>query len=102
MQKIKLFLSYQCYPIWIYDDKGELLNNDLVNELEKEVYIVNELNSIQTIYDSLFVDDGKTLEYIGFSSDVDRTSFQEKINKINHLIQITLHGKYIIEDEIEF
>ena len=93
MKTVKLFLSYKCYPLWIYDDKGELLKNDLVNELEDEKNIVNELNTIQNIYDSLFVDDGIAFEYIGFSDDVDEISFQEKVNNVIHLIQIALNGK---------
>lgn len=36
MNIIKIFLEYQCYPIWIYNEQGELVDNDLVEELKGE------------------------------------------------------------------
>lgn len=28
-------LDYQCYPIWIYDENGDFIDNDLVEEIKK-------------------------------------------------------------------
>lgn len=36
MKEIRLFLDYKCYPIWIYDENGSLINNDLSEEIKNE------------------------------------------------------------------
>ena len=34
MKKIKIFLHYQCYPLWAYDEEGELICNNIIDELK--------------------------------------------------------------------
>lgn len=33
MKKIKILLDYHCYPLWVYNEHGELIDNDIVDEL---------------------------------------------------------------------
>ncbi|CEE00434.1 hypothetical protein BT1A1_0579 [Caldibacillus thermoamylovorans] len=69
MNIIKIFLEYQCYPIWIYNEQGELVDNDLVEELKGEDEIDNMLLEIQNIYDSPFEDNAINFEFKGFSNE---------------------------------
>jgi hypothetical protein len=86
MKKIRLLLEYKCYPIWIYNENDELVDNDIVEELKIERDIDEMLMEIQGIYDSLFIDDSKTFEYKGFVNSMVRAEFLEKIDKVVVLI----------------
>ena len=35
-KEIRLMLEYECYPLWIYDEKGFLIDNDLIDEIKKD------------------------------------------------------------------
>ncbi|WP_088072783.1 hypothetical protein [Gottfriedia luciferensis] len=101
MKKIKLLLDYKCYPMWIYDENDELVDNDLVEELRSDIEIDEMLIEIQRIYDSLFIDDSKTFEYKGFVNCSERISYIENIEKVLVLIKRKLRDKYIITNDID-
>jgi hypothetical protein len=77
LKKIRLLLDYKCYPMWIYDENDELVDDDIVKELKSESEINEMLMAIQRIYDSLFIDDSKIFEYKGFVNSAERAEFIE-------------------------
>lgn len=101
MNIIKIFLEYQCYPMWIYNEQGELIDNDLVEELKDDDEIDNMLLDIQNIYDSLFEDNAITFEFKGFSNEKEKKEFLKKIKNTVALIKEKLGDKYLIEDKVE-
>ena len=42
MNTLEYSLEYHCYPIWNYDESGELVDNDLPDELRDD----EELDSL--------------------------------------------------------
>ncbi|MET3195249.1 hypothetical protein [Gottfriedia sp. OAE603] len=86
--------------MWVYDENGELLDNDLVEELRSEKEIDEMLLEIQRVYDSLFIDDSTTFEYKGFADDSLKTSYIEKIENLLILLKEKLEERYIIENDI--
>ncbi|BAD63595.1 hypothetical protein ABC1056 [Shouchella clausii KSM-K16] len=101
MSVIKIFLEYQCYPMWIYNERGELVDNDLVGELEGEDEIDNMLLEIQNIYDNLFEDNTINFEYKGFSNENEKTLFLKKVENTVELIKEKLGDKYLVENKVE-
>ena len=101
MQKIRIYLDYRCFPVWVYDDNGELLDNDLPKELSGNVEVENAFVEIQSIYDSLFLDDSTEFRYIGFNNKLDKEKFIKKIDNAVNLILSKLGESYIIEKEID-
>lgn len=99
MKKIKILLDYKCYPMWIYDQNDELVDNDLVEELRSDKEIDEMLMEILRIYDSLFIDD--SFEYKGFVKLSERTSYLENIEKVLVLIKRKSGEKYIIVNDID-
>ena len=100
MKKIKISLEYKCYPLWVYDQDNNLINNDLVGELKNEIEIENQLNEIQEIFNGLFEDNPILFEYKGFSKMSDKENLQKKINKLILEIEEKIGNKYIIENKI--
>jgi hypothetical protein len=101
MKKMKIYLDYQCYPIWVYDDNGDLICNDLPEELIKDKQLDETFVKIQNIYDNLFVDDSIEFKYIGFSNKEDREEFLKLIDNEVNKLKTKISDLYIFEEKIE-
>jgi tRNA A37 N6-isopentenylltransferase MiaA len=100
MKKIKLFLSYNCYPMWIYEEDGELLKNDIADELNDQLYIKQQLDLIQLAYNNLFINNVTVYKYIGYSDVLEKADFQKRVDDIVELIHLKLSQNYTIENKI--
>lgn len=100
MKKLKLLLEYKCYPIWIYDEDGELIDNNIVSELINEPSIIKALDEIQHTYDSLFEDNEASFEYKGFENEQKRQRFLNLVRETVSLIEKKLRNIYEIENKI--
>lgn len=101
MKKVKIYLDYRCFPVWIYDDNGELINNGLPKELSGDKEVDDAFVEIQNIYDGLFLDSSTEFKYIGFKNDSDRQEFLKNIEHAISLIKAKLGDTYIIEKKID-
>ena len=77
--------DYQCYPIGIYDENGDFIDNDLVAEIEKDDNMITMLEERQDMYDSLYLNNKEEFKYIGFNSDIDKRKFEEKVQYYYYL-----------------
>ena len=100
MKKIKLFLSYNCYPMWIYEENGELLKNDIADELNDQLYIKKQLDLIQLTYNNLFINNETEFKYNGYSDVLEKEDFQKRVDKLVEQIHIKLDQIYSIENKI--
>lgn len=89
MQKIKIYLDYRCFPVWIYNN-GELICNDLPKELSEDKEVDNVFVEIQNIFDSLFLDSPTEFKYIGFNSESDRQRYLKMIDDAVILVETKL------------
>lgn len=97
-----MLLEYRCYPLWVYNEKGEIVLNDLPDELKAEVNIQNLLEEIQDIYDSLFIDNKVEFRYKGFDNEEEENEFRGKLVKMVQLIEAKMGNFYKIENSIDF
>jgi len=102
MRKIRILLEYRCYPVWIYNEKGEIVLNDLPDELRNEIDIQNLLNDIQAIYDSLFIDNKIEFRYKGLDNEVEEKELLSKLTKVIQLIESKIGNTYKIENSVNF
>ncbi|MDQ1236115.1 hypothetical protein QE450_003613 [Paenibacillus sp. SORGH_AS306] len=100
MKKIKLYLEYRCYPMWIYDEQDELVDNAIVPELIYHTSIVQALDQIQAIYDRLFKDNNISFEFEGFTEQQDKEDFLKLVSETTFLIENQLKNDYKIENKI--
>lgn len=100
MKKIKLYLEYQCFPIWIYEDE-HFLSNDMPEELGEDREWEGKLVSLQKKYNDLFIDTGTNFKYIGFNSDKEKELFFDEFNQIANHLQEALGEEYAIENEMK-
>lgn len=102
MRKIRILLEYHCYPIWLYNEKGEIVLNNLPDEFKSEIDIQNILKDIQDTYDSLFIDNKVEFRYKGFDSIEEEDAFRGKLAKMIQLIEERMGNLYKIENSIDF
>lgn len=55
MKKIRLYLDYKCFPLWVYED-NQLLYNDLPQEISDNKWLYDKLVTLQNQYNHLFED----------------------------------------------
>ncbi|MDQ0271343.1 hypothetical protein [Cytobacillus purgationiresistens] len=100
MKTIKIELEYQCYPMWIYNEKGELIDNSIANELANETLIVKALDEIQEAYDNLFEDNEVNFEYKGFAQEQEREQFLLLVSETVDSIKSKLSNVYRVENKV--
>ncbi len=101
MKKIKIYLDYLCFPVWIYNDDGELINNDLPKELSKDKEVDDVFVEIQNIYNNLFLNSSTEFKYIGFSTELDRQKYLKMIDDAVNILKSKLDNLYVIEKKID-
>jgi len=102
MNKIKILLEYKCYPMWIYSEKNEFIDNDLVEELKNDTQIDDLLMNIQEVYDKLFEDNEISFGYKGFKDEEEKKNFMLKIENAINLIKSRVGEIYTIENCVKF
>ena len=99
--KLRLLLEYHCYPVWLYDKDGDIIDTPLPEELRDDANLDQKFDDLQKRYDALFVDNKKEFSFIGFSSEEEKKKFFKDWNDtVNELIEKT-NGKYEIIDDID-
>ena len=99
-KEIRLMLDYECYPIWIYDENGNFIDNDLIEEIEEDDKMVAMLEELQNEFESLYLNNQEEFKYIGFSSETSKQDFAEKVQQIYSGLCNLLDEKYIVKNMV--
>lgn len=102
MKVIKIKFEYGCFPVWIYGENDEFLENDLPPNLIGDEDINSQFAHIQEIYNSLYLDDGKEFKYIGFKEDKEKINFFKELFLAINLLKNKVNDEYIIEDNMDY
>ncbi|WP_322436452.1 hypothetical protein [Lactiplantibacillus plantarum] len=100
VKKIRIMLEYGCYPIWLYDEKGNLISNDLPQVLRKDATLNKKLLVLQKQYDSLFTNNQHDFSYNGFATAADEQQFLRAFMVIHKDLKRRLGGKYAVLNKI--
>lgn len=101
MNIIKIRFEYGCFPVWIYGEHHELIENDLPTYLIGDTDVESIFIHIQEIYNSLYLDDGKEFKYIGFQNEEERKNFLDECSKAVNLLKDKLNDEYIMSKNSE-
>ena len=96
MKTIKLFNDYGTYPIWIFNENGDLIDNDLPAELIdlEEAKYLRDL--ITHEYMKLFINNEYEFKYIGFKSQDDKNKFVNISCKFEDYLKEKVGGESIL------
>jgi hypothetical protein len=91
MKTVKIRLEYKCFPIWIYDEQGSLLDNDMPEEIKQNRDLEEALEILQEEFDSLYIDNGIEFGYKGFQDYQTKQQFTKIIQSIDEQVNKELN-----------
>ena len=97
VKKIKVYPNYGAGPVWVHDEKGILIAVDLPAEARGDEELTKLSYDISLMYESLFLNNEKTFEYIGFSCKEDEVILKSKIKRLHEILVEKVSDKYEIE-----
>lgn len=98
MRTLVLRLEYGCFPLWIYNDNGELISNDMVPEIQDYVEIENELMNIQSEYDKHFINNEVEFKYNKMDEGQDKVCYLKKVEELFTKLKEILQDKYFLKN----
>ena len=100
IKKLRLMLEYGCYPVWLYDEEGFVVDTLLPEELRNDRELDAKFDDLQARYEALFINDEHVFDYIGFKTEAEKAVFladwQEAVKELTEKTK----GKYEIVDDI--
>ena len=103
MKTLKIMLDYKCYPVWIYDESGNIEDSYLPDDLLCDTELKNLLDSIQERYNKLFLDKNGKEDFHterDFDNEADKAAFYNDVNKAIKIMKDRYSDKYIIESDV--
>ena len=82
IKTLRIALEYGCYPVWLYDEKSNIVDN------------------LQMRYDALFTNHAIEFDYIGFKTEAEKNEFFDDWKSAISNLSIKAKNKYEIIDEI--
>ena len=102
MKRIIIKLEYKCYPLWIYNENGELLDNNLPSELIGDEAINMLCDKIQEVFDGLYKNNELVFKYCGFKNSRDKEKFKKMVLDMKNMIKKKVINYYIVEEDVDF
>lgn len=79
MKTIRIQLEYKCYPVWIYDNKGLIVDTALPPELADEHALDKRFRAVQERFDATYVDTATEFYNKGFESQKEQDIFESDL-----------------------
>ena len=100
IKKLRLLLEYGCYPVWLYDEDGFIVNTLLPEELRNDRELDAKFDDLQARYEALFINDEHVFDYIGFKTEAEKNAFLSDWQKAVKDLTEKAKGKDEIVDDI--
>lgn len=100
MKTLKISLEYKCYPVWIYDEDGDIKDSYLPDDLLGDKELKSLFDSIQERFNNLYLDENGEEDFHSendFKNDNDRKLFYDDLNKAVDLLKKRYGDRYIVE-----
>lgn len=94
-------LEYNTYCIWLYNEDGEIIDNDNPPEWNDDQPLTDAFMAVSDLYDTFFIDDGHEFRYVGCPNDVTRKELIGRIDYAVKLLYEKINGKYMIVNDID-
>lgn len=100
IKTIRLMLEYNTYCIWLYNENGEIIDNDNPPEWKDDKELTDAFMAVSDLYDSFFVDNQNEFKFIGCPNEETRQKLIELIDKAVSILNTKNNGKYSIINDI--
>lgn len=101
IKKIRVVLDYGCYPVWLYDEDGDLIDTLLPEEIRSNVKLDSKFDDLQSRYEALFINNSKEFSFVGFKNEYEKQKFLIDWKSAVNELKIATNSLYEISDEID-
>jgi hypothetical protein len=100
VKKLRLMLEYGCYPVWLYNEEGFVVDTLLPKELRNDHELDAKFTDLQERYEALFINNEHVFDYVGFRTEADKAAFLADWEKAVKELTEKAKGKYEIVNDI--
>ena len=102
IKTIRITLEYNTYCLWLYDENGEIVDNDNPPEWKDDSELTNAFMAVSDLYDSFFIDNKKEFRYTGCPDEETRRRLCVLIENALKILEQKNQGRYIIRNDIDY
>ena len=102
IKTIRIMLEYNTYCLWLYDENGEIIDNDNPLEWDDDSELTDAFMAVSDLYDTFFIDNKNEFCYIGCPNEETRLKLRELIENAVQILEQKNQGKYIIRNDINY
>ena len=100
ISKIRLLLEYNTYPIWLYDEDGDIIDNDNPPEWDDDQQLTDAFMAVSDFYDTFFIDTKHEFRFVGSADIADEVKLKSLVDCALEILYAKNNGKYIIQNDI--
>lgn len=100
ISKIRLLLEYNTYPIWLYDEDGEIIDNDNPPEWDDDQQLTDAFMALSDYYDTFFIDNKHEFRFVGSADIADEAKLKSLVDRALEILYAKNNGKYPIQNDI--
>ena len=102
VKKIRLLLEYNTYPIWLYNEDDEVVDNDNPPEWDDDQRLTEMFMAVSDLYDTFFIDNNREFTFVGCPNIETREKLISLIESaVSYLIDKN-QAKYTIQNDIRY
>ena len=94
-------LDYHCYPVWLYDENGDIVDTLLPDELRTDTALDAKFDDLQERFDALYIDNEHEFSFRGFQTKEEKERFLSDWQSAILELKEKTNGKYEIVDDID-
>ena len=98
MKTITLSLEYGAWPLWLLDEKGQVIDTAMPEEWADEKNLESLLDELQRFHESQFVDDGKAFECRGFADENEKARYLALLQEAREHIAKIIPDNWVFID----
>lgn len=98
--KLRLMLDYHCYPVWLYDENGSIVDTLLPEELRSDTELDAKFDDLQERFDALFIDNEHEFSFKGFKTEEEKQQFLKDWQSAVSDLRNKVAGRYEVVDDI--
>ena len=102
IRTIRITLEYNTYCLWLYDENGEIIDNDNPPEWKDDSELTDAFMAVSDLYDTFFIDNKTEFRYVGCPDEETRLRLRTLIDKSIHILEKKNQGRYIIRNDIDY
>ena len=102
ISKIRLMLEYNTYCVWLYNENGEIIDNDNPPEWKDDQELTDAFMAVSDLYDTFFIDNKQEFRYVGCPNEETRRKLKSLIVNAVGILERKVGGKYPIQNDIDY